>query len=101
MGAHRKTKTESMLSNDKFSELLPVVEYWDDEKIFILDGPAIGALFICSPTAGCNDEIRNSLTNLYKSDFPKNTTIQASLVSMPDIENNLYGYCIFSCIAIT
>lgn len=92
MGAHRKTKTESMLSNDKFSELLPVVEYWDDEKIFILDGPAIGALFICSPTAGCNDEIRNSLTNLYKSDFPKNTTIQASLVSMPDIENNLYGY---------
>jgi conjugal transfer ATP-binding protein TraC len=87
-----KNKIVNLMSNDKFSELLPVVEYWDEEKIFILDGPAIGAMFVCSPTAGCNDEIRNALNNLYKSDFPKNTTIQASLVSMPDIENNLYGY---------
>lgn len=91
MGVY-KSRLKQMLKHDGFSELMPVVEYWDEDQIFILDGPAIGSMLICVPTAGCNDEIRNSLTNLYKMDFPAGTTIQASLVCTPDIEDSLFGY---------
>ena len=34
----------------------------------------------------------NSLTGIYKTKFPKGTLIQASLISSPDIENQLYGF---------
>lgn len=90
--ASYKRKLNNMLKHNQFSELLPVLEYWDDEQLFVLDGPAIGAMLICSPTPGCNDELRNSFNNIYKSDLPKGSTIQSSLVSLPDIEDSLYGY---------
>lgn len=91
MGMFKK-QLNRLLKHNSFSDLLPVVEFWDEDEIFVLDGPAIGVMLICSPTAGCNDEIRNSLTNLYKIQFPKSATVQASLVSLPDIENSLFGY---------
>ena len=85
-------RLKSMLKHDSFGQLMSVIEYWDEDGIFITEGPAIGAMLICTPTAGCNDDIRNSLSNLYKIDFPANTTIQASLVSTPDIKDMLYGF---------
>lgn len=85
-------KLKRMLVHDSFGQLMPVNEYWDEDGIFITEGPAIGAMLICTPTAGCNDDIRNSLSNLYKIDFPANTTIQASLVSTPDLKDSLYGF---------
>jgi conjugal transfer ATP-binding protein TraC len=91
MGIYR-TKLKQMLKSTGFSELMPVIEYSEEDKLFICDGPAIGCMLICTPSAGSNDEIRNSLSNLYKLDFPAGTSIQASLVSTPDIENSLFGY---------
>ncbi len=90
-GAYQR-KLEQMLKHNSFSELLPVIEYWDDEKLFLLEGPAIGTLLICQPSPGCNDEIKNAFNTIYKSDFPEGTTIQCSLVSTPDIEDSLFGY---------
>jgi len=85
-------KIKRLLKNDPFGELLPVIEYWDDEKIFILEGPSIGAMLICSPTNGGNASIKNALSNFYKQDFPEDSTIQFSLVSLPDLEDPLTGY---------
>ncbi len=85
-------RLQSMLKHDSVGQLMPVLEYWDDKKVFILEGPAIGAMILCTPTSGCNDDIRNSLSNLYKMDFPRGTTIQASLVSTPDIQDPLFGF---------
>lgn len=85
-------KIKKMLEHEPFHQLLPVTEYLNEHKIFILEEPAIAALIICQPTAGCNDEIRNSFNTIYKSDFPEGSTIQAQLVCTPDIEDFLFGY---------
>lgn len=91
-GSLYSRKIAKMLQHDGIGQLLPVIEYWDEDGIFILDGPAMGVMLVCTPTAGCNDDLRNSLNNLYKMDFIAGTTIQASLVSTPDIQDSLYGF---------
>lgn len=91
MGEYSK-KISRLLQNNPFSDLLPVTEYWGDDRLFLLEEPSIAMLLICQPTAGVNDEIRNSFNAIYKSSFPEGTTIQAQLVAMPDIEDTLFGY---------
>lgn len=85
-------KRAKLLKRDTTSDLFSVVEYWDEDKVFILDEPAIGAFIICQPTPGSNDDIRNSLENFFKTDFPEGTIVQMQLASLPDLENRLYGY---------
>ena len=85
-------KVTNLLKHNPFSELLPVIEYLEEERLFILDGPAIGAIIICQPSPGSNSDIRNAFDSIYKSDYPEGTTIQCSLVSTPDIEDSLFGY---------
>ncbi|PTC00745.1 hypothetical protein C9975_05835 [Thalassospira xiamenensis] len=85
-------KMQRLVKHDRFSELLPVLEYWEDEKVYLCDGPYLGMWFSCQPTNGGNDEIRNALNNMYRASFPKNTLMQVSLVSTPDIEDTLYGF---------
>lgn len=85
-------KIRDMLHHNQFGELLPVIEYLEGEKAFILDGPAVGALIICQPSAGTNSDIRNAFDAIYKSEYPEGTTIQCSLVSTPDIEDALFGF---------
>ncbi|WP_445768853.1 TraC family protein [Rheinheimera sp.] len=91
MSAYSK-KIKKMLEHEPFHQLLPVVEYLKEDKVFILEEPAIAVMIICQPTAGCSDEIRNSFNTIYKSEYPEGATIQAQLVCTPDIEDFLYGY---------
>lgn len=75
-----------------FSECIPVIEFWDEDQIFILDEPAIGVMLVCQPTAGTNEMTRNGFDSFYKTRWPEGTCIQTQLVSNPDIENMLFGY---------
>jgi conjugal transfer ATP-binding protein TraC len=92
MPSSYQNKIKKMLEHNPFSQLLPVIEFLPDEKVFILDGPAVGCLLICQPSPGSNSDIRNAFDAIYKSDYPEGTTIQCSLVSTPDIEDALFGY---------
>ena len=85
-------KLQKMLQHEPFHQLLPVTEYLKEDKVFILEEPAIAAMIICQPTAGCSDEIRNSFNTIYKSEFPEGATLQAQFVCTPDIEDFLFGY---------
>ena len=91
MGQYAK-KIESLLKHEPFGDLIPVLEYWDEEKVFLCEDPAIGSMLICHPTAGTNEEIRNALYQLWRTDYPKDTLIQAQLVCSPDIESSLHGF---------
>lgn len=91
MSAFRR-RNEKLLKHEAFADLFPYLEYWEDEKLFLLEGPYLGFAFRSMPTNGGNREILNSLTGIYKTKFPKGTLIQASLISSPDIENQLYGF---------
>lgn len=44
------------------------------------------------PTPGSNNETSTALDNFFKEVYPKNTALQWSLVSSPDVENILWGY---------
>src|SRR5690554_3709436 len=85
-------RLKRLLKHNPFSEVFPVRDYLEEDKVFVLDGPAIGVMMVGQPTNGINDEIRNSLQHLYQLELPKGSTLQASLVSLPDIEDSLYGY---------
>ena len=85
-------KMNQLVKHDKFAELLPVLEYWDDEKAYLCDGPSLAVWYSCQPTNGGNDDMRNALNNMYRAGFPKDTLMQVSLVSSPDIEDTLYGF---------
>lgn len=85
-------RIRALLKHEPAHQLMPVIEYIESHKAFLLEEPAIGAIIICQPTAGCNEEIRNAFNTIYKSEYPEGTTIQAQLVSTPDIEDSLYGY---------
>jgi conjugal transfer ATP-binding protein TraC len=91
MSAYQR-KMKRLAQAERFSSLLPFLEYWDEDELFLLEGPSIGVMFVGTPTNGGNLEILNGLNNLYKSSFPKDTIIQASIISLPDIEDMLYGY---------
>ncbi|ALU46161.1 TraC family protein [Pseudoalteromonas rubra] len=82
----------SMIKHDRFCEFMPYLEYWEDEKAFLLDGPYLGMMMAMSPTNGGNRNILNSLNTLYKYNFPKGTLLQASVISTPDIEDMLFGF---------
>jgi len=64
---------ERLAKHDKFAELLPVLEYWDDEKVYLCDGPSLAVWYTCQPSNGGNDDIRNALNNMYRAGFPKDT----------------------------
>ncbi|MFC3034151.1 TraC family protein [Pseudoalteromonas fenneropenaei] len=87
-----KELMDKISRRERFSNLIPVVEYWIEDKAFILDEPAIGAMIICQPSAGSNDKIRKGLDTIFKTPYPAGSTLQTQLVSMPDIEDILCGY---------
>lgn len=85
-------RVSNMFRHNKWSECVPVLDFLEEDEIFVTEGPYLGVGFICQPTVGCNEDIKNTLTNLYNNDFPKDSLMQTSLVSMPDINSFIDGY---------
>ena len=85
-------RVSNMFRHNKWSECVSVLDVIAEDNIFITEGPYLGVAFVCQPTVGCNDDIKNTLTNLYNNDFPKNSLMQTSLVALPDINRFLAGY---------
>ncbi|MBW8191367.1 TraC family protein [Neiella marina] len=92
MIASFQQRMAQLFKHDKWSECVPVLDYSHHEEIFVTEGPYIGFSFVCQPTPGCNEDIRNTLTNLYNHDMPKDTLMQFSLVSLPDVNTFIRGY---------
>ncbi|MBE1302007.1 MAG: TraC family protein [Alteromonadaceae bacterium] len=85
-------RKKKLLRRPEFEDNFSLIEYLDEDKVFLFDEPAMGAFIVCQPSSGHNDELRNSLENFYKTEWGDDTFIQMQLVSMPDIEDVLYGY---------
>lgn len=85
-------RLKRLLKHDRFSDMIPVRDYWDEDELFVVDGPCIGAMLICQPTNGVSEQIKNSLQHLFQTEFPKASTMQVQLVSLPDIEDQMYGF---------
>lgn len=90
--ATAELKRKKLLNHHRVSDLFSVVEYWDEDEIFLFDDNTIGIFVIMQPTPGSNNETSTALDNFFKEVYPKNTALQWSLVSSPDVENILWGY---------
>ena len=85
-------KISQLFKYREWSECVPVLDFSHKDNLYICEGPYLGFGFLCQPTAGCNEDIRNTLTNLYNHDFPKKSIMQCSLVPLPNINLSLLGY---------
>ncbi|AGP79834.1 type IV conjugative transfer system protein TraC (plasmid) [Alteromonas mediterranea 615] len=88
-GQQRKAR---LLKQSRVAELFSVIEYWDEDGIFVFDDNSIGVFMVMHPTSGSNNRTMTGLQNFYKEVYPEKTAVQWSLVSSPDLENMLWGY---------
>lgn len=70
---------------NQFTDLIPVLDFMEQEELFILDGGYIAFGVICDPTNGVNGETRQIISSLYKMEYPKGTFVQYILAALPDI----------------
>ena len=77
---------------NQFSQLIPVVDYIEEEQLFVLEGGYIGIGIIAQPTAGVNRTTQNIISSLYTMDYPKGTYVQYILAGLRDISYFELGY---------
>lgn len=87
-------KQKGLIDGRRINELNPVLEYIEEEKLFIMDGGYIGFVLSCQPTNGVNDQIRTAYQGLLSEKYPDDTMIQLSLAALPRIDNFLRGYMV-------
>ena len=85
-------KQDALLSYNKVSEIMPVLEYLEEHEMFVCEGPYLGIAFLCQPTNGVSDQIRTSFQMMLTEEFPKGTLISMALMALPNIDNFLNGF---------
>lgn len=81
-----------ILKRKGLGEFIPVLNQLEGEPLFVLDGNAVGFMYVCNPSPGLMMNQQNILTELYKMPFPDDTLIQCSLVALPDVIQQLNGW---------
>ncbi|MCE2571740.1 TraC family protein [Motilimonas eburnea] len=80
------------LDYDKVGSLMPVVDFIPQPKIFICEGGYIASTWVCQPSPGCTIKHKNTLTAMFKDEYPDDFCMQIQLVPLPDIRSILYGF---------
>ncbi|GAA4649320.1 IncHI-type conjugal transfer ATPase TrhC [Kistimonas scapharcae] len=79
-----------MTYNDNaVSELFSVIAFDEERNIFFCSDESVAFSFICHPLSGGDDKTSNRVKTLLNNDWPKDTIIQFSLFSSPDINDEL------------
>lgn len=79
-------KHNAIVGHNQYGDVLPVLEYIPEMNGYILDGGYIGFTFICQPLTGVNNDLMNSLDDLYERSFPADSFLQVSLFGSPYIK---------------
>ncbi|MDF5637830.1 TraC family protein, partial [Vibrio parahaemolyticus] len=79
-------KHNAIVGHNQYGDVLPVLEYIPEMNGYILDGGYIGFTFICQPLTGVNNDLMNSLDDLYERQFPADSFLQVSLFGSPYIK---------------
>ena len=73
--------------------LFGVVHAFDkDEELFIISPDRLGFGVLCTPIAGMDTAMSESLNALLNVQFPKDTILQFSLYASPDIEDVMHQF---------
>ena len=58
-------RLRSMSEHNKFGDMVPVLDYYVDEQLFLLDPATIGFMIVCQPLNGVSAEMRNLLGSMF------------------------------------
>jgi len=86
--------TQSELSREfqveyRTSDLLSVLAYDEDSKLFVMEDGFAGFGFLSDPISGIDSSVSEKLNVLMSQDFPEGTFISISLFASPNIEEFL------------
>ena len=78
-------RLRSMSEHNKFGDMVPVLDYYVDEQLFLLDPATIGFMIVCQPLNGVSAEMRNLLGSMFTYQYPDDTTMVISTVANRDM----------------
>ena len=83
-GASKK-EMRNWLSSEDLADMFSVIEYWDEEQVFLFDDMTIGFMISMNPAPSRNSASMLSINNLFRAKMPQGAKVQWSFVSTPDI----------------
>tara|TARA_R110001583_G_scaffold118370_5_gene269728 strand:+ start:312 stop:2732 length:2421 start_codon:yes stop_codon:yes gene_type:complete len=89
MAKPRALRSPYVAQHDKISELLRVLAYSDESKLFLTDDKNLCFGYECTPLPGMDDKISSRLNVLLNNDWPDDTIMQFILAATPNIKDQL------------
>ena len=78
-------RQRALVQHRKFGEMIPVLDYYQDEQIFLLDPATLGFMIVCQPLNGVSAAMKNLLGSLFTYNYPDDTTMVVSLSANRDM----------------
>ncbi|MGR6425746.1 TraC family protein [Aeromonas veronii] len=78
-------RKRELVSHQKFGELIPVLHYYTEEQLFLLDPATLGFMIICQPLNGVSVEMSNLMRSIFTYEYPDDTTMVISTVGTRDM----------------
>jgi len=78
-------RKRELVSHQKFGELIPVLHYYPEEQVFLLDPATLSFMIICQPLNGVSVEMSNLMRSIFTYEYPDDTTMVISTVGTRDM----------------
>ena len=75
--------------DERAAELLPVLAFDPESKLFMLDDDTIGFGYVADPLYGGDDRIAERIHALLRGNWPSNTLLQFHLISSRDLSDRI------------
>lgn len=80
-----RSTLKKLMKKKPAGDVIPVLDYFPEEKMFLMEPSSLGFFLICQPLPGITANLRGNLSSLFTSRFPANATLVMSLVAHRDL----------------
>tara|TARA_R110002095_G_scaffold48933_1_gene43279 strand:- start:321 stop:2741 length:2421 start_codon:yes stop_codon:yes gene_type:complete len=89
MAKSRALRSPYVPQHERLSELLRILAYSDDDKLFLSDDKNMVFAFECTPLPGLDDKVMSRLNVLLNNEWPDNAVLQVCLFGSPNVRDSL------------
>ena len=87
-----ESKWADMLYRKSIAGVFPWLSFDPENKLFLMEGGYIGAMYRAEPLSGINHGIMQELQGMLTQDLPADTVIQIIQLNVPDVKDDLMAY---------
>ncbi len=80
-----RSTLKRLMKKKPAGDVIPVLDYFPEEKMFLMEPSSLGFFLICQPLPGITANLRGNLSSLFTSRFPANASLAMSLVAHRDL----------------